>query len=266
MAEQPTPLPAPQALAYTEAGSGRPLLILHGLFGSKRNWGAIAKQLSSHHRVFSLDLRNHGESPWDQVMTYPALATDVARFIHDHGLGPCDVIGHSMGGKTAMTLALTHPELVRSLIVVDIAPAPSPGTFIHYVEALRAIDLGTVASRKDADALLAPAEKNPGIRAFLLQNLENGADGFSWRVNLDALAAAMKNLLDWPEQPNHRPYQGPSLFLAGGASNYIRPQHHGEIARLFPQSRVEVLPGVGHWAHAENPHLFLSHVTDFLKT
>tara|TARA_B100000427_G_scaffold297367_1_gene277704 strand:+ start:71 stop:856 length:786 start_codon:yes stop_codon:yes gene_type:complete len=261
MADQPNTQP----LSYTEAGSGRPLLILHGLFGSKRNWGAIAKQLSSQHRVFSLDLRNHGESPWDQVMNYPALAADVARFIHDHGLGPCDVIGHSMGGKTAMTLALTHPELVRSLIVVDIAPAPSPGTFIHYVEALRAMDLSTVSSRKDADALLAPTEKNPGIRAFLLQNLENGTDGFSWRVNLDALAAAMKDLLDWPEA-NHRPYPGPSLFLAGGTSNYIRPQHHAEIARLFTHSRVEVLPGVGHWAHAENPQMFLSHVTGFLKT
>ncbi|PIW25863.1 MAG: alpha/beta hydrolase [Rhodospirillales bacterium CG15_BIG_FIL_POST_REV_8_21_14_020_66_15] len=256
----PTPLP----LAFTDTGAGRPLLILHGLFGSKRNWGAIAKVLSAHRRVLSLDLRNHGESPWDPVMTYPALAADVAHFIHAHGLGCPDVIGHSMGGKTAMTLALAHPELVRALCVVDIAPAPSPGTFIHYVEALRAMDLSHIVSRKDADALLAAAEKNPGIRAFLLQNLESGSGGYAWRVNLEALSAAMENLLDFAAPSPGRSYKGPTLFLAGGASNYIGPHHHGEIERLFPAARVEVLPGVGHWAHAEAPNLFLKHVTDFL--
>jgi pimeloyl-ACP methyl ester carboxylesterase len=258
--------PSPLTLSYTEAGAGKPLLILHGLFGSKRNWGAIAKALAGHRRVFSLDLRNHGESPWDADMTYPALAADVARFIHDHGLGAPDVIGHSMGGKTAMTLALGHPELVRSLTVVDISPAPSPGTFIHYVEALRAMDLSQVTSRKDADALLAPTEKNPGIRAFLLQNLESGDGGYAWRVNLEALAGAMSDLLDWPEQPHGHSYRGPSLFLAGGASDYIGPHHHAEIMRLFPAARIEVMPGVGHWAHAEAPELFLNHVRTFLDS
>ena len=180
------------------------------------------------------------------------------------GLGAADVIGHSMGGKAAMTLALRHPELVRSLAVVDIAPAPSPGTFIHYVEALRAMDLRAIASRKDADALLAPAENNPGIRAFLLQNLESGAGGFTWRVNLDALSDAMENLLDFETPPHGRHYSGPTQFLAGGASDYIGPHHHGEIARLFPAAKIEVLPGIGHWAHAEDPALFLHHVTGFL--
>jgi len=256
--------PIPLPLAFTDSGAGKPLVILHGLFGSKRNWGAIAKSLSAHRRVLCLDLRNHGESPWDAAMTYPALAADVAHFIHAHGLGPIDVIGHSMGGKAAMTLALAHPELVGSLTVVDIAPAPSPGTFIHYVEALRAIDLSRIASRKDADAQLASAERNSGIRAFLLQNLESGDGGFKWRVNLDALSAAMEDLLDFETPPHGHSYRGPALFLAGGASDYIGPHHHGEIERLFPAARVEVLPGVGHWAHAEAPALFLNHVKGFL--
>ena len=256
--------PKSVSLSHTNAGAGAPLLILHGLFGSKRNWAAIAKHLSAHRRVICLDLRNHGESPWHDEMTYPALAADVARFIDDHGLGKADVIGHSMGGKTAMALALAHPELVGKLAVVDIAPAPSPGTFIHYVEALNAMDLSQVTSRKDADALLAPTEANPGIRAFLLQNLESGNDGFSWRVNLAALAGAMEDLLDWPEMPHGRSYGGPTLFLAGGASDYIAPHHHGEIKRLFPAAHIEVMPGIGHWAHAEAPGLFLNHVTRFL--
>ncbi len=256
--------PSPLSLAFTDSGAGKPLVILHGLFGSKRNWGAIAKALSAHRRVLCLDLRNHGESPWDPAMNYPALAADVAHFIHAHSLGSVDVIGHSMGGKAAMTLALSHPELVGSLTVVDIAPAPSPGTFIHYVEALRAMDLTRITSRKEADAGLAPAEPNPGIRAFLLQNLESGADGFKWRVNLDALSAAMEDLLDFETPPHGHSYQGQALFLAGGASDYIGPHHHGEINRLFPAARVEVLPGVGHWAHAEAPELFLNHVKGFL--
>lgn len=256
--------PTPLSLAFTDSGAGKPLVILHGLFGSKRNWGAIAKALSAHRRVLCLDLRNHGESPWDAAMSYPALAADVAHFIHAHGLGSADVIGHSMGGKAAMTLALSHPELVDSMTVVDIAPAPSPGTFIHYVEALRAMDLSQITSRKEADAGLAPAEPNPGIRAFLLQNLESGADGFKWRVNLDALSATMQDLLDFETLPHGHSYRGPALFLAGGASDYIGPHHHGEINRLFPAARVEVLPGVGHWAHAEAPELFLNHVKGFL--
>ena len=211
--------PTPLSLAFTDNGAGKPLVILHGLFGSKRNWGAIAKALSAQRRVLCLDLRNHGESPWAPEMTYPALAADVTQFIRAHGLGSADVIGHSMGGKAAMTLALSHPELVDSLTVVDIAPAPSPGTFIHYVEALRAIDLAAIASRKEADAQLAPVEKNPGIRAFLLQNLESGSDGFSWRVNLAALSGAMDALLDFDTPPHGHSYHGPALFLAGGATS-----------------------------------------------
>jgi len=259
------PDPAALDLAFSDTGAGRPIVILHGLFGSKRNWGAIAKAQSAHHRVLCLDMRNHGESPWADEMTYSAMAADVARFIQRHGLGPVDLVGHSMGGKAAMTLALAHPELLNSLTVVDIAPAPSPGTFIHYVAALSKMDLSAVASRKDADALLAPAEANAGIRAFLLQNLESGPEGFRWRVNLAALAGAMEDLLDFPSPAPGQAYDGPALVLAGGASDYITPQHHAGIHRLFPKARIEVVAGAGHWLHAEAPNLFLRHLADFLN-
>lgn len=254
----------PLDLAFSDIGAGRPVVILHGLFGSKRNWGAIAKPLSAHRRVLCLDMRNHGESPWADEMTYPAMAADVAHFIHRHGLGPVDLIGHSMGGKAAMTLALRHPELLRTLTVVDIAPAPSPGTFIHYVAALRKMDLSAVTSRKDADAQLAPAEANAGIRAFLLQNLESGTAGFRWRVNLTALESAMEDLLDFPAPERGRFYNGPAMVVAGGRSDYVGPQHHADIHRLFPTARIEVVPGAGHWLHAEAPEPFLAHLTGFL--
>ncbi|MEK9672414.1 MAG: alpha/beta fold hydrolase [Rhodospirillaceae bacterium] len=253
----------PVTLASAETGGGDPLIILHGLFGSKRNWGVIAKALAADRRVICLDMRNHGESPWAEPMTYPAMAADVAAFIQDIATGPVDLMGHSMGGKAAMMLALMEPDLINRLIVVDIAPSTSPGTFIHYAKALKAMDLGAVGSRKDADALLAPTEPNPDIRAFLLQNLESGADGFRWRVNLDGLAASMEDLLAWPA-PGAPAFDKPSLFLAGGASDYVTPDHHAGIRSLFADARIETMPGVGHWAHAEAPGLFLDHVGEFL--
>jgi len=256
-------------LSYAMSGSADtrdpPLIILHGLFGSKRNWGAIAKALSETRQVFCLDLRNHGESPWSDRMDYAAMAADVAAFINAHADGQADVIGHSMGGKAAMTLALTHPDKVRNLTVVDIAPAPSPGTFIHYVKALKAMDLEALSSRKDADMQLTPSEANPGIRAFLLQNLESSDVGFRWRVNLDVLADRMADLLDFPD-PGNQTFGGPALFLAGGASDYVTAAHHDGISRLFPNSRIETMAGIGHWAHAEAPALFLEHVREFLDS
>ncbi len=251
-------------LSFSQAGAGKPVVILHGLFGSKRNWGAIAKHLSRDRRVLCLDLRNHGSSPWDPAMTYGAMAADVAAFIRGHALKDVTLIGHSMGGKAAMALALAHPELIARLAVVDIAPAASPGTFIHYVEALKAMDLSRVKSRKDADRLLAPVEAEPGIRTFLLQNLESAGEGYRWRVNLEALAANMADLLDWPEPDYGQSYAGPALFLAGGASDYIGPHHHGDIARLFPKAHIKVLPGIGHWIHAQAPDLFLKHIETFI--
>lgn len=251
-------------LSYQDIGHGAPLLILHGLFGSKRNWGAIAKALSAHHRVLSLDLRNHGDSPWVDGMDYRDMAGDVSGFIHQHGLGPCTVIGHSMGGKTAMTLALTHPELVKRLVVVDIAPVERETGFGAYIEAMAEVPLPACESRADVEEHLADVVTNKMVRTFLTQNLIRDDNGFRWRINLSALADGMDEIADFPDPARHQSYTGPTLFMAGAQSDYIQSHHMGDITRLFPKSDVTHIPGAGHWLHAEAPEVFLQEVKVFL--
>jgi len=244
-------------LAHTELGCGTPLIILHGLFGSKRNWGTIAKALSAHHRVFSLDLRNHGDSPWDTDMRYEALAADVTAFIHRHGLAPCTVMGHSMGGKTAMTLALNTPHMVARLVVVDIAPVTNTSGLHAYVKAMIEVPLADCPSRADVDAHLSMVVPNASVRQFLLQNLgrENGT--FSWRLNLTALDAGMDDIHGFPHIPPGHAYLGPTTFITGGASDYVQPEHEGVIKALFPKARIIPILGAGHWLHAEAQEAFL---------
>ncbi len=181
-----------------EAGEGKHLVVLHGLFGSARNWNTVAKRLGDQHHVHALDMRNHGASPWSDDMSYAAMADDIRAYIEDNGLGQASVLGHSMGGKAAMTLALLHPELVEKLIVADIAPVAYRHTMISYVEAMQAVDLSTVTRRGEVDAQLKAAVPEAPIRSFLLQNLvaENGA--FSWRINLAALADRMDEITGFP--------------------------------------------------------------------
>ena len=251
-------------LSHTAYGSGSDVIILHGLFGSARNWASVAKALSAHHHVHALDLRNHGESFWADSMGYDEMADDLRRFMLARHLSGAAVIGHSMGGKVAMMLALHDPHLVGRLLVADIAPASYGHTFADYVAAMRAVDLGSVARRSEVDGLLGAAIPEPGVRAFLLQNLVNAPDGLRWRVNLDALAAGMVEIGDFPAIHPAQSYLGPTLFLAGGKSDYIEPHHHGLIHRLFPRARIATLPGAGHWLHAEQPQAFIAAARDFL--
>src|SRR4051812_2005774 len=159
------------ALAATDYGQGPPLLVLHGLFGSGRNWASIAQRLAADRRVITLDLRNHGASPWQDAMGYAEMATDLLDHIETHGLGPSAVLGHSMGGKVAMTAAFVRPDLVERLVVVDIAPVANPPNLLAYVKAMRAADLAGVTRRGEVDAALAEAVPNAAERGFLLQNL-----------------------------------------------------------------------------------------------
>jgi len=251
-------------LSHTDLGHGTPVLILHGLFGSKRNWGAIAKQLSAHHRVLSLDLRNHGDSPWVDGMDYRDLAGDVAHFIETHGLGPATVIGHSMGGKTAMMLALTRPELVKRLVVVDIAPVERETGFGAYINAMSEVPLPACESRADVEEHLEDVVRTKMVRTFLVQNLMRDDAGFRWRINLSALADGMDQIADFPEPDHHQSYRGQTLFVAGAQSDYIQSHHMGDIARLFPKSHVAHIPGAGHWLHAEAPEVFLKELNAFL--
>ncbi|MEI7781550.1 MAG: alpha/beta fold hydrolase [Planctomycetota bacterium] len=252
-------------LSFSETGAGAPLIILHGLFGSKRNWSSIARELSLQYRVLAVDLRNHGDSPWDARHDYPALADDVARLIQTAGGGPAHVIGHSMGGKAAMVLALTRPELVDRLVVVDIPPAASSGTSIDYLHALKAVPLAAFTRRSEVLAALAETIPEPAIQAFLAQNVITGPKGLSWAVNLAALERHFDAILGFPDLPPERQFTGPALFIAGGRSEYVQPHHQPEIERLFPAATVEVIAGAGHWVHAEAPGPFLEAVHRFFQ-
>jgi pimeloyl-ACP methyl ester carboxylesterase len=235
-----------------------PILIAHGLFGSARNWGVIAKRLSATRRVLTVDMRNHGDSPWQEAHCYPDLAADLAEVIAAHG-GQADVLGHSMGGKAAMALALSHPATVRRLIVADIAPVAYGHTQQHLVDAMRAIDLSTVETRGDADRQLAAHVDEAGVRAFLLQSLD--VKGRRWRLNLDVLERDLPLILGWPDLGGA--FEGPALFLAGAESDYVSREDRPTIKALFPNAKFAKIPGAGHWLHADRPREFEASVAAF---
>jgi len=235
------------------------LLIVHGLYGSARNWGVIAKRLSDTRRVIAVDMRNHGASDWTESHSYPEMAADLAEVIAAHG-GRADVLGHSMGGKAAMVLAVSQPELVSSLIVADIAPVAYTHSQIQYARAMAELDLRGITTRKEADTRLAETVPEPAIRAFLLQSLDVSAR--RWRLNLDILARDMDQIVGFV--PLQGAYEGPAVFLSGGASDYVLPEHRPNIRAHFPKARFAKIPGAGHWLHAEKPREFEAAARAFL--
>jgi pimeloyl-ACP methyl ester carboxylesterase len=255
-------------LEAVEYGEGPPLAILHGLFGSGRNWAGVAQRLAAHHQVIALDLRNHGASPWADTRDYAEMAEDVRARLHASGHPRFALLGHSMGGKAAMVLALAHGAEVERLVVVDIAPAVYQPHHLGYVRAMRALDLGGITRRAEADSRLAPAVGDAAERSFLLQNLvfPNAAVGgeVRWRLNLAAIERAMPRLAGFPALPPSAAYLGPALFVAGARSDYLRPEHEPEIRRLFPNARIARIADAGHWPHAEQPRAFLDIVQPFL--
>ncbi|HUB96694.1 MAG TPA: alpha/beta fold hydrolase [Stellaceae bacterium] len=253
------------ALSHASFGSGPPLLILHGLFGSHGNWAAVARRLGEWRTVYVLDLRNHGASPWDDRMDYPAMAEDVAAFVADHGIARPAILGHSMGGKVAMTLALADPALLERLVVVDIAPVARRPTHLEEAEAMRSIDLTKVTRRGDADAQMRLRIEDPAVRAFLLQNLVAGSQGMHWRLNLEAIVANMAELAGFPAFPPGTAYRGSTLVVRGANSAYIRDADRPAFAQLFPDYRLVTIEGAGHWLHAERFEEFLAAVTPFLR-
>lgn len=235
------------------------LLIAHGLFGSGRNWGVIARRLSDERQVIAVDMRNHGASPWFDSHSYEDLAGDLAEVAEDIG-APLDVLGHSMGGKSAMMLALTRPELVNRLIVADIAPVAYGHTQSHNIAAMRKVDLSKVEKRSDAAAQLEPLVEDPELVPFFLQSLDIAAR--RWRLNLDVLDREMPKILSFPQV--HTRFEGPALFLSGGASAYVGPDHRARILELFPAARFMKIPRAGHWLHAEKPREFEAAVRGWL--
>jgi esterase len=247
-------------LAATEYGAGPSVAILHGLFGWGRNWATIAQRLAARRRVIALDLRNHGNSPWADTMSYAEMAAD----IRDTLGGPATLIGHSMGGKAAMVAALRHGVEIERLVVVDIAPVAYAPRHLGHLRAMRALDLSHIRRRSDADSALAPAVPDAAERAFLLQNLVFAAGGVRWRFNLAAIEQAMPDLVGFPALPAGVAYRGPTLFVAGGKSDYLLPTHETPIRQFFPNAQIARIGGAGHWLHAEQPQEFLDLVEPFL--
>ena len=244
-------------LSTRVSGSGEPLVIAHGLFGSSRNWSALAQSLSEHYQVWCVDLRNHGESPHAETMGYPEMAADLLALLDREGLERIHLIGHSMGGKTAMWFALHHPRRVKRLMVVDIAPVSYPHDYVGMVAAMRGIDFSLLGRRDQVDAALRAVVAEPGVRQFLLTNLVNREGQLQWRVNLAAIGAGLPALTAFPELTAGLCYDGPTLFLGGANSPYLRSEHEPRIFRLFPNAEIVHLPATGHWVHAERPGEFL---------
>ena len=248
-------------ILHGTAASARPLLIAHGLFGSGRNWGVIAKRLSDERQVIAVDMRNHGSSLHSEDHSYEAMADDLAEVITAHG-GRADVLGHSMGGKAAMLLALKHPELVGRLTVADIAPVSYTHSQQQYIDAMRALDLSAIETRSDAQEALLPLVKDPTLAAFFTQSLD--VKGRAWRLNLAALEANMAKILSFPEGLDTQ-FDGPTLFLTGATSDYVTPEHRPRIKALFPTARFAKIPEAGHWLHAERPRAFEAALRSWLN-
>jgi pimeloyl-ACP methyl ester carboxylesterase len=250
---------------------GSRVVFLHGLFGQGRNWTQIAKVLATEHRVLLVDLPDHGRSAWterfDLIEVADLIAAEIASGATS-GTDPVALVGHSLGGKVAMVLALRHPALVERLCVVDIAPVgyQRVGEFAGYIEAMGALDLGRLAERADAEAGLEPAVPNPTVRSFLLQNLRREGSGWRWQANLAGLRRDLPAIGGWPEDEldGTPSYDGPVLWLAGQRSDYITEEYAPAMDRWFPRNRRVTVKDAGHWVHSEQPEVFVEVLRRFL--
>lgn len=247
-------------------GEGKPLLILHGFLGMSDNWKTLGNQYAENgFQVHLVDQRNHGKSFHSEDFDYELLSEDVIRYMEHQNMGSACAMGHSMGGKTAMQLATSHPESVAKLIVADIAPKFYPPHHQYIVDALGKLDFGKISSRKEADEVLSQYLSDFGIRQFLLKNLywvEQGKLGF--RFNFEVLKNRMEEIGD--NIGATAVYNGPTLFLRGDRSEYIMPNDFPEIKKHFPNASLETVDNAGHWLHAENPKQFFEKTLNFLNS
>ncbi len=251
-------------LHYRDLGQGTPFVILHGLFGLSDNWQTLAKHWSQKYHVYLLDLRNHGRSPHSAEFDYDLMVQDLADFTAEHQLQNPVVMGHSMGGKVAMNFALSYPEQVSKLIVVDIAPRPYPVHHQDIINGLNAVDISTMTSRTEAEAALAPYIPEAEVRLFLLKNLYRREDNsFGWRMNLAAIEECIEEV--GRETTSATPFNKPTLFIKGEKSRYIQEKDIPAIQQLFPQAQLETIANAGHWVHAEAPENFYQLVVDFIS-
>jgi esterase len=249
-------------LNFKKTGTGKPLVILHGLFGSADNWFSIAKELEKDFTLYLVDQRNHGDSPHSEEWNYEVMVEDLKELIDEEGLDKIYLMGHSMGGKTAMNFAVEYPERVDRLIVADIAPRYYEVHHQTILEGLNSIKLDQIKSRKEADDQLAKYIDEVGIRQFLLKSLGRNSEGFVWKINLPVITENIEEVGE--ELDSDGKYEGPTLFLGGSNSNYIRQEDLPDILEHFPNYQIEFVQDAGHWLHAEKPEAVIQEVRRFL--
>lgn len=251
-------------LSAKASGAGGPVILIHGLFGAGDNLGVVARALLQHYSVHLLDLRNHGASPHSEVMDYPSMATDVLAYMDDNSIEKAALLGHSMGGKVAMQVALSAPDRVAGLVVADISPVDYPAWHVSVFNGLFAVAERTILQRREADAILVEHVAELGARQFLLRNLiRNTENEYVWRFYLKAIYDNYSAIRSAPS--GVKPYQGAVLFVKGELSDYIVLEHQAAVLRLFPRSQLKIIKEAGHWLHVEKPRLFNHVITEFLS-
>lgn len=252
------------SLAFEEYGNtaAPDLVILHGFFASSRNWRQIARKLAEQYHIYLLDMRNHGESEHNAIMDYPSMAADIELFLDKQQLSRAHILGHSMGGKAAMWLALSSPERINKLIVADISPLSYRHSFDNLIQALKQLPLEQLTNRKQADSLLSSSIPDLSFRQFLLQNLLLKEGKYNWRINLDIFANTADNIIAFPDTQGLSPSLEKVLFLAGETSDYVDQE---SVYQLFPNATIEIIAGAGHWLHAQQPDAFCDAVHAFLS-
>ena len=253
-------------LAYKKFGEGQDVIILHGLFGAGRNWQGIARALTGNLHVVIPDLRNHGSSPHAMEMGYEVMANDVAELIAELNLANPIIIGHSMGGKVAMTLALNNPELVQGLVIVDIAPVSYEHDFSRLITAMRSLTLTELSSRSEAENKLKTGLGSERLAAFIVQNLARVEGNLSWRINLEDITQCLPEIGQFPMQLAKKKYLHSALFIGGTESRYITEDSYAAIYQHFPEAQVAMLQDAGHWTHVDKPEEFLQLVNEFIHT
>jgi pimeloyl-ACP methyl ester carboxylesterase len=250
-------------LHFRKYGEGFPLFILHGLFGTADNWNTLAKAYAEHFTTYVIDQRNHGQSPHSHVWNYEVMVQDLIELMDDEKLAAIYLMGHSMGGKTAMFTACLHPHRIKKLIVSDIAPRYYPVHHTEIIQALQSIPLHAIRSRKDAENILEKSIPDFAIRQFLLKNLYWKDDQLAWRFNLEVISRDIEEV--GKKLPDNYTYQGPTLFVRGSKSEYIQPSDESDIIKHFPQSKIITIQDAGHWIHAEKPLEYIVETLNFLK-
>ncbi len=253
---------------YSLTGNGPTILLIHGLFGSRQTLGSLAHHLKNNFQVLSPSLRNHGDSPWLKGMDYHNHAQDLLKLMDQENIQKAHIIGHSMGGKAAMALALLHPSRCHSMVALDIAPVTYPDTYLDaYIQYLKKIPLDKIQTREDADTILKENIPEKSIRSFLLTNLVHSENTYHWRCNLEELYKSRENIFGFstPEL-NTNQYTGPAMFLYSETSSYLLPKHIPTIEMYFPNSQQKAIKEAGHWIHADQPEQVLEELQSFLST